>query len=78
MFEWKHIMDVRPTVGRWIIEMYPPSYDKCWSIIMRKYVEFCTFEINLEHRRRAEHDDPNHWWVYIEDFPFPPVKPVDK
>lgn len=71
MIQWKYIMDSQPVVGKWVIEAFPPSFDETWSFSMKKYIEFCPFKELLDYRRRGEHPDPDYWWIYIEDYPFP-------
>ncbi len=69
--KWNHIMDCQPEHGREIIQVDPPYEDGNYCIGMREYGQLCSFEDVLKFCSDNDLPDPNFWWIYIEDFPFP-------
>jgi len=72
MIMWNHIMDKQPEHGRTIIHIDRP-HEGHYSMGMREYVQYCTWEEVLENYRKLSlfSYKPDFWWVYKEDFPFP-------
>ncbi len=67
---WNHIMDCRPEHGRQIIQIDRP-YKGHYSMGMRLYHQECTFEEVLKFYSDQGMSNPDFWWMYAEDFPFP-------
>jgi hypothetical protein len=76
--KWNHIMTCQPEDGRQIVQCDPPFDDFItkfhYPIGMRQYVQRCTFESVLKFCSDNEIPNPDFWWVYAEDFPFPDKK----
>jgi hypothetical protein len=68
--KWNHIMDCQPEHGRSIIQIDPP-YAGHYSMGMRDYYQPTTFSELLEYNKIYDWPNPDFWWVYAEDFPFP-------
>lgn len=71
--EWKHIMDCQPDHGKDIIQIDPP-YDGHYCMGMRKYDQSCTFEEVINYCKNSGWPEPNFWWIYSNEFPFPDKK----
>lgn len=71
--KWNHIMDSQPDHERSIIHCDPP-YQGHYSIGMRDYYQSCSFEEILKYNEKHGWPNPDFWWVYSEDFPFPDIK----
>ena len=71
--KWNHIMDCQPEDNRDIIQVDPPYFGHR-SMGMRKYEVSCTFEAYLHWCDKNDLPNPDFWWVYAEDFPFPDDK----
>lgn len=70
--KWNHIMDCRPEEGRTIIQIDAPYRGSC-TMGMRK--DFIAPKMAWEEYTKKNDEQgwpqPNFWWVYAEDFPFP-------
>lgn len=78
MIHWHHIMDKQPENGRAILQIDVPwdcdflgDFKKCYPIGLRKWDILCTWEEVLKFYRDSDLKDPNYWWCYATDFPFP-------
>lgn len=67
---WNHIMDKQPEHGRKIIQVDQP-YEGHYPMGMREYYQPMSFEELMKSYKQMEMNDPDFWWVYVEDFPFP-------
>lgn len=72
--KWNHIMDCQPDDDKDIVQVDPPYIDGHRTIGMRKYAQKCTFEEVLKYSAESGLPNPDFWWVYAEDFPFPKNK----
>jgi hypothetical protein len=67
-------MDCQPEHKRAIVQIDRAYIDKdYWHCPMglRKYEQNCTFQECLDFCRNNDLKDPDFFWVYAEDFPFP-------
>lgn len=75
MIKWIHIMDSQPDHGREIIQIDAP-FQGHYSMGMRTYYQTMLWKDYLacckEHNLYLS--EPDFWWVYLEDFPFPKNK----
>jgi hypothetical protein len=68
---WNHIMDCQPDHDRSIIQCEGPQPDGHYSIGMRYYYQMCTWKEFLDWSKDNDLNNPDFWWIYKEDFPFP-------
>jgi len=71
--KWNHILDTQPGNERSIIQVDAP-YQGHYSMGMRQYTSYCTFQEYLDWIKDNDLPQPDFWWVYAEDFPFPDRK----
>lgn len=81
ILKWTHIMDARPNDKTVIIQCDSPEeaswYRECdfkkhYTMGMRTYDSFGqSWEEFLAYSRKEGWRDPNFYWVYAKDFPFP-------
>ena len=71
MIDWNHIMDKQPEDGEWIVRC-EQFYDNFYIFGMRKYESYgCAFEELIKINQESGLKNPDYWWVYSKDFPFP-------
>jgi hypothetical protein len=63
-------MDCQPEHGRQIIQIDSP-YMGHYPMGMRDYYQRGTFEDLLKYCLDYDIPNPDFWWMYAEDFPFP-------
>ncbi len=68
--KWNHIMDSQPDHGRSIVQINAP-YEGHYSMGMRNYHQICTWQEFLNFCLNDGIGNPDFWWMYPEDFPFP-------
>jgi hypothetical protein len=73
MMKWNHIMDCQPEHGRKIIKIEPP-YRGHYNMGMVTYSQNGPFQDYVAYLGF----NPDYWWVYAEDFPFPDKEPKDE
>ena len=71
--KWTHIMDSQPENGSTIIQLDPP-YDGHYCMGMRKYYTHMSWDELLKVNDLYGWSNPDFWWMYAKDFPFPDVK----
>lgn len=67
---WNHIMQNQPDDGRSIVQIDRPCGGH-YSMGMRDYVQGCTWKQYLDWMKQNSLPNPDFWWMYSEDFPFP-------
>jgi hypothetical protein len=70
MIKWRHIMDEQPEHGRSIVQI-DPLYEGHYAMGQWTYYQTCTFKELLDYNKEYCWPNPDYWWVYSEDFPFP-------
>nr|CAB4126344.1 hypothetical protein UFOVP88_15 [uncultured Caudovirales phage] len=68
--KWIHILDRQPAHDEMIVQCDAP-YEGHYTMGMRKYDQTCTWEDFMKFRKYYDIPDPDFWWVYAKDFPFP-------
>ena len=68
--KWYHIMDSQPINDREIVQVDRP-YEGHYTMGMRKYYMGCTMQEFLKWRTENDLPNPDFWWMYAEDFPWP-------
>ncbi len=68
--KWNHIMDSQPENERNIVEVHSFG-ENDFLIGIRRYNSYCSFETLLKYCLDNDIQNPNFWWMYAEDFPFP-------
>lgn len=76
---WNHILDLEPENDTVIIQLDPPikkyyegDWDTHYNMGIRQYKNF-GMSIHELVKYNLKHDmpNPNFWWVYANEFPFP-------
>jgi len=68
--KWTHIMDAQPEHDAYIIQVDEPYHD-IQPMGKRKYYQTCSWEEFLNFNKQYEMPNPNFFWCYAKDFPFP-------
>jgi hypothetical protein len=80
MINWKHIMQEQPVDNSVIIQLFSPiemfegDFPLCYLIKMRKYKVYLPFDDLLIYNKMDDTPNPDFWWVYAYEFPFPKEK----
>ncbi len=69
--KWNHIMNSQPEHGRKIIHLDRPYLGEFTTLGITEYYQKCSFEELLDYYKKEDIQNPDFWWVYVEDFPFP-------
>ena len=71
---WKHIMECQPEHDRSIIQCEGPASDGHYTFGMRNYSLIGTWQEFITWIKNNDLDNPDFYWMYIEDFPFPKLE----
>ncbi len=75
-------MDRQPNHGQRVMQLYCYGKDDLGredcTIGIMDYVQNCKFEEVLDFYRKSNLDDPDFWWMPIEDFQFPKREDKDE
>jgi hypothetical protein len=75
-------MDVQPKDGQRVMQLFCYGKDhkgrEDCAIGIRDYLQNCTFEAVLNCYKQVGIEDPDFWWIAIEDFPFPKREDKDE